>query len=109
VAGEIQNLVGRLDFNGLLSALSTCDLLFGNDTGTMHLAAACGIPAVTLFGPTEHRKWNALTSTPVSKALDCSPCYYLSAMPECPHINCLNQLSPKTVLEVIEKKIKEIS
>ena len=34
-----------------------CDLFLGHDSGISHLAAACGVPAVLLFGPTDPRLW----------------------------------------------------
>ena len=34
-----------------------CDLFLGHDSGISHLAAACGLPAVLLFGPTDPRIW----------------------------------------------------
>lgn len=35
----------------------SCDLFLGHDSGMSHLAAACGLPCVLLFGPTEPRVW----------------------------------------------------
>ena len=37
--------------------LKCCDLFLGHDSGVSHLAGACGIPAVILFGPTVHEIW----------------------------------------------------
>ena len=34
-----------------------CDLFLGHDSGVSHLAAACGLPCVLLFGPTEPQVW----------------------------------------------------
>ncbi len=100
---RIQNTVGQLHFNGLIEMLSTCDAVFGNDTGTMHVAAACGIPTFTLFGPTRPLKWNPLTSIPIFIDLPCRPCYYLGSMPDCNHFSCLKQLKPEIVVAQIEK------
>ena len=106
VSAHMENTIGKLSFTSLREKLFQCDLIVGNDTGTMHLAAAAGIPCVTLFGPTNHSKWNALTSTPVTANFDCSPCYYLSSMPLCNHVNCLKHLSPKRVLKVVLEILK---
>ncbi len=32
-------------------------IFIGNDAGMTHLAAACGVPAIALFGPTDPRVW----------------------------------------------------
>jgi len=45
---------------GLLKALiARCTLMVTNDTGPRHIAAALGVPVVTLFGPTDHR-WTTI-------------------------------------------------
>ena len=36
----------------LKSVTKRCAMMVTNDTGPRHLAAACGVPVVTLFGPT---------------------------------------------------------
>ena len=64
----VQHLRSQLDSNtflqvinwplGKLAALMSNTALFvGNDSGITHLAAACGIPTVALFGPTDSRVW----------------------------------------------------
>ncbi len=37
--------------------LSACAAYLGNDSGISHLAAALGIPALALFGPTDAAVW----------------------------------------------------
>lgn len=45
---------------GALKALvRRCRILVTNDTGPRHIAAAFGVPVVTLFGPTDHR-WTTI-------------------------------------------------
>ncbi|MBN2801220.1 MAG: glycosyltransferase family 9 protein [Deltaproteobacteria bacterium] len=71
-AGEV--IAGR-GFDGALAALADGAVAVGGDTGLTHLAAACGVPVVTLFGPTHpddgfagHR------GEVVQRALACRPC-----------------------------------
>ena len=45
----------QLTLNELVSYISGCDLLIGNDTGPTHMAWAQNIPSITLFGPTNTR------------------------------------------------------
>jgi len=78
----IRSLVGR-DRPALLPALlAELDALVGADSGPAHVAAAVGVPAVTLFGPTDPR----LTAPvgPGQRALwhrpACAPCF----LRECP-------------------------
>lgn len=43
---------------GVLAAvLRHAGLYVGNDSGATHLAAACGVPTLALFGPTDPRVW----------------------------------------------------
>ncbi len=42
----------RLDLNQLKAAISRADLVIGGDTGPTHMAWACNIPSLALFGAT---------------------------------------------------------
>jgi heptosyltransferase-2 len=80
--GPIRSLVGR-DRPVLLAALlSELDALVAADSGPAHVAAAVGVPAVTLFGPTDPRLTAPLG--PRQQALwrqpACGPCF----LRECP-------------------------
>ncbi len=41
----------------LVTALASSRLFLGHDSGVSHLAAACGVPCVLLFGPTDPAVW----------------------------------------------------
>jgi ADP-heptose:LPS heptosyltransferase len=41
----------------LASRLGSCDLFLGHDSGISHLASACGVPCLLLFGPTDAATW----------------------------------------------------
>ena len=43
----------------LKALVKRCRLMVTNDTGPRHIAAACGVPVVSLFGPTDHR-WTTI-------------------------------------------------
>lgn len=43
----------------LKALVKRCRLMVTNDTGPRHIAAAFGVPVVTLFGPTDHR-WTTI-------------------------------------------------
>jgi len=54
VAGEVAiDLGGKTDLPMLAAGLAECGLVLGNDTGTLHLAAAVGAPTITLLGAAE--------------------------------------------------------
>jgi heptosyltransferase-3 len=55
------DLAGRTDLLEAAAVLSRMRVFIGNDSGLGHLAAAVGIPTLTLFGPGEpqrYRPWN---------------------------------------------------
>jgi heptosyltransferase-2 len=98
--GPVRSLVGR-DRPALLAALvSEFDALVAADSGPAHVAAAVGVPAVTLFGPTDPRLTAPLG--PGQRALwrqpPCSPCF----LPECPiDHRCLRAIEVVEVEEAI--------
>ncbi|GAA4341729.1 glycosyltransferase family 9 protein [Pigmentiphaga soli] len=53
----ILRVQGRLDLAETADLLRHARLYVGPDTGTTHLAAACGAPTLALFGPTDPRAW----------------------------------------------------
>ncbi len=70
------DLTGKTGLLQLAALLEKCRLLVTNDTGTMHVAAAVGIPVVAIFGSTD-----PVTTGPfgeghviVKKDVPCSPC-----------------------------------
>jgi len=51
-AGRRIESVSESGFHGTFEALGRCEVVVGGDTGLTHLAAACGLPVVGIFGPT---------------------------------------------------------
>lgn len=56
-----ESRVGSLTLPQLAEFLSGANLFIGNDTGTLHLAAATGIPVLGLFGPGDPEKVRPLS------------------------------------------------
>jgi heptosyltransferase-3 len=48
---------GLLDFNQVAALLRGAALYIGPDTSVSHLAAACGVPVLAIFGPTNPQRW----------------------------------------------------
>lgn len=46
-----------LPLDDLADRLGTCEAFLGHDSGISHLAAACGVPSLLLFGPTDPGVW----------------------------------------------------
>lgn len=49
--------VGVLPFGQLAALLQGAALYIGPDTSISHLAAACGVPMLAIFGPTNPQRW----------------------------------------------------
>ncbi len=93
-----QNLVGQTSLTELIACLRGCRLLLTNDTGTMHLAAALGVPTVSIFGSTEPVLTGPLGANHrvVRHHVPCSPCFAR----ECPfgHYDCMTGVSVERVV-----------
>lgn len=80
----------------MISLFRRCRLLVAGDTGPLHLAAACGLPTVGIFGPTSPLR-NGPYGVPASVAhipLPCSNCYGRT----CSYgVECLRTLSVEEV------------
>jgi heptosyltransferase-2 len=72
------DLGGRTDLPALAGLLSSCGVVVTNDTGPMHLAAALGVPTVSLWGPSDPREVappGAAHRCVGGPALPCRPCF----------------------------------
>jgi ADP-heptose:LPS heptosyltransferase len=95
--GGVRDLVGRTSLRQLLALLARAALAFGPDSGALHLAAALGTPAVSLWGAT-----SAARSTPfhsealaIEGAAPCAPCF----LRECPIGRvCMREIPVDTVV-----------
>lgn len=98
-------LSGATTVRELMAAAKRCRLLLTNDTGPMHIAAACGVPVVAVFGPTDWR-----TTAPygqeqaiVREPVDCAPCL----LRECPiDHRCMTRVSVDRVYETTVKQLR---
>ncbi len=54
---QLLDASGRLDFRQLAGMLRQAALYIGPDTSVSHLAAACGVPVIAVFGPTNPLRW----------------------------------------------------
>lgn len=95
------NLVGKTDLSQLIAALRQCRALLTNDTGTMHLAAALGVPTIAVFGSTEPILTGPLGDRHIviRHHVPCSPCFRR----ECPfgHYDCMSGVPPERVRDAV--------
>lgn len=84
-----------------------CALYVGPDSSTKHVAAACGLPTVTIFGPGRPSNWNAPDDT--KNVLLAAPCKF---RPNCDELTCaklghIAQISPREILAASLKLLLE--
>jgi heptosyltransferase-2 len=92
----VWSLVGRTDLPALAGVLVNCRALVTNDSGAMHLAAACGVTVTAVFGPTDERATRPLGDAHVviTNPVWCRPCM----LRECPlDHRCLRGVAPDEV------------
>jgi heptosyltransferase-2 len=79
---DVWSVVGRTDLPTLAGVLVNCRTLVTNDSGAMHLAAACGVTVTAVFGPTDERATRPLGDAHVVivNPVWCRPCM----LRECP-------------------------
>lgn len=101
-----KNLVGKTRLTELIAQLRRCKLLLTNDTGTMHLAAALGVPTVSIFGSTCPIATGPLGDRHIviRHKQPCAPCFER----ECPlgHYDCLTKVTPAEVALAVEKAVE---
>lgn len=95
---EALDLAGKTSLGGLAALIARMRLFIGNDSGPAHLAEAVGTLSVTLFGPTDPRRWAPLDQRAhriVRHPVGCSPCVYS----DCPiDHRCLRRITPAEVI-----------
>ncbi len=98
-AEHVLDLTGKTHIGALAAVLAQCRVLISNDTGTIHLAAAVGIPTVGIYlGPAAAKDTGPYGDGHVvfEPRVPCAPCAYLSS---CGHRVCHDAIRPSDVAE----------
>lgn len=88
------------DFSEIKYVMSQASFVLCMDSGARHIAAAVGVPQLSIFGPTDLR-WTAHATEKLSvitnDKLDCLGCHYKS----CPLPNhpCMTELDPQIIID----------
>lgn len=91
---------GETSLKELSALFLLCDLVISNDSGPVHVAAAVDTPTITIFGPSDEKKYKPLGDKHqiVINEIECRPC----GEHECPlgHHQCMRGI---TVDDIINK------
>jgi lipopolysaccharide heptosyltransferase II len=105
VGAGMTNLAGHTSLRDLIGIFSRARFAMGPDSGPMHIAAATGIPVISLWGatsPIRSAPWGSAELV-LQGAAACSPCY----VRRCPiDRRCMQRITPKDVLIAVRKVLK---
>jgi heptosyltransferase-2 len=92
---------GETSVGELMALLSLCAGFAGNDSGSMHVAGALGIPTVGLYGSTNPERTGPLgpKTTVLYHRVACSPC--LQRTCRFGHYDCLRQIAAEEVAQAL--------
>jgi ADP-heptose:LPS heptosyltransferase len=96
----------RLHVRTVGALIGRCRNFVSGDTGLAHIAAALGVPAVTVAGPTDMRQtrpWGTAHHVVTTrKVLSCRPCYDTELFGKCPfERECMVTIPEEDVCEVL--------
>lgn len=100
---NVKNLAGKTTLEELVNMVASLDVFLTNDSGPMHVAAACKTPLVALFGSTNPTKtgpykWGHV----IYQHLSCSPCY----LRKCPiDFLCMRAIGVPEVVQAIKEAL----
>ncbi len=90
--------------------VSKMEVFVASDTGPLHIAAALGIRAIGLYGPSSPAVFGARgkNSVNISENIPCSPCYepetvHMKRFLKCGNNICMRKISAEKVFNLIEK------
>jgi ADP-heptose:LPS heptosyltransferase len=106
--GRGYNAAGELSVRAAASALKLCVLYLGNDTGTMHLAAAVGTRCVAIFSARDWPgRWHPYGTDHLifRKAIECEGCGLVECVER--KNECLRRISAEEVLAGCDAILRE--
>jgi heptosyltransferase-2 len=95
---EVINYAGETTLAQFIFLAAGCELFLTNDSGSMHIASALGVPTVAIFGATDDTATGPTGSNArvVRQPVECSPCL----LRECPiDHRCMTGVSAERVVK----------
>lgn len=95
---QVTNYAGQTTLAQFIDLASGCELFLTNDSGSMHIASALGVPTVAIFGATDDTTTGPTgrNARVVRHPVDCSPCL----LRECPiDHRCMTGVSVERVVK----------
>jgi heptosyltransferase-2 len=99
---RVLNLAGKTKLRDFIDMAAACDLFMTNDSGTMHIASAMGVPTVAIFGPTDERATGPAGDRYriLRHPVECAPCH----LRECPiDHRCMTGVTAEEAIHAAEQ------
>ncbi len=102
VSKPVVNLIGDLTLRESAGLISRASLVIANDSAVMHLAHELDRPTVSIFGPTDEKKYGQVGARrrTIRLKLDCTPCEVAQCRLE--RRICLDDLPAASVIQACE-------
>jgi heptosyltransferase-1 len=102
--GMAVSVAGKTNLAELIGIIQGARMAISNDSGPMHIAAACGVPVVGIFGPTSPERTGPYGGSHVivKSAAACSPCF----KKRCADLKCMRNITPEDVYERVMDLLK---
>jgi len=97
--GNAISMAGRTTLKELISLIRNAKFVITNDSGPMHIAAACNVPVIAIFGPTNPVRTGpyGFTHNVIRADIACSPCYKR----KCKTLKCLESIPVEKVYDSV--------
>jgi ADP-heptose:LPS heptosyltransferase len=107
LGSRVMMVAGHLSMAQTASVLARSSLHIGGDSGLMHAAVALVVPTVTLFGPSDSRKWGARSKLHaiVKREPPCAPCFIFGYHKLCHTIACMSTITTDDVATACHKSL----
>jgi heptosyltransferase-2 len=95
---RVTNYAGQTTLAQFIDLAASCEVFLTNDSGSMHIASALGVPTVAIFGATDDTTTGptGLNARVIRHPVDCSPCL----LRECPiDHRCMTGVSAERVVK----------
>jgi lipopolysaccharide heptosyltransferase II len=98
------NLAGKTSIMVSVAIINQSTIVVSPDSGMLHVACGLGKPTVSLFGPSNLRKWSPQEGSHVviTKSMNCSPCSRFGYTNKCSqNTRCMLEISVDEVVAAV--------
>jgi len=104
------DLSGKTSLAEMIAIIRQCDLFLSCDTGPAHIAQACRVPTIVLFGPSNEKEFGPVdhdlhTLIMPPGHFNCRPCVLGPCVKAIP---CVQEISPEVVHEALMRGVNRL-